>query len=217
MIACRVLLIAGGCFLALAPARPFQDPQSIADRAEAAFEQGRLAESVAEFDRLAALVPSVAPMLWQRGIALYYLGRYDECAAQFAAFYKGDPSDLENATWHFLCVARGQSVTRARASLLDAGPDPRVLRTQIYDMVRGRLSPADLLAVALPSVPIVQFYAHLYVGLYSEAIGDSAAAFEHLTLAAGDQYRSFGGFMNVVARLHAGRLRQAHDETRAAP
>ena len=44
--------------------------------AESEFAAGRIEESIAAFDRLAALVPSAAPTLWQRGIALYIVGRY---------------------------------------------------------------------------------------------------------------------------------------------
>jgi lipoprotein NlpI len=183
-----------------------QSPQTIAERAERAFAEGRVAESVTEFDRLVALVPSVGPTLWQRGIALYYLGRFDACAAQFRSFFETDPGDLENATWHVLCVARAESPDRARAAALEAGPDPRILRGQIYEMVRGRRSPESLVALAETSVPLVRFYAHLYVGLYADATGDAASAREHLTAAAGDDYRDLGGFMNVVARVFAARL-----------
>ena len=207
MTAGTLPLIALLFLAATPPAGPVQDPQAIVERAEIDFERGRLAEAVAGFNRVAALVPSVAPTLWQRGIALYYLGRFEECAAQFAAFHTIDPTDLENASWHFLCVARSQSVERARTTLLKAGPDPRILRTEIYDMLRGRLSPDELIAMATKSVPIVQFYAHLYVGLYAEAQGDRPTAMTHIATAAGDQYRSIGGFMNVVAQVHLARLR----------
>ena len=179
-----------------------QTPADLVDRAEADFAQGRVAESVADYDRLVALIPSLAPELWQRGIALYYLGRYDECAAQFAAFHTLDPRDAENAAWHFFCVARGASLARARAELLHAGPDPRVMRTQVYEMLRGTLTPNDFIDQAEASLPIAQFYAHLYVGLYLEAIGDRDASLSHIRIAAGERYRSFGGFMNVVARVH---------------
>jgi lipoprotein NlpI len=116
-----------------APQQP-TDPQDIADRAEADFIAGRVAESVAGFDRLAAMVPSAAPGFWQRGIGLYYLGRYDDCAAQFAAFYKEDPTDLENAAWHFLCVTRAKSVAEARGAMLQAGPAGG-FRRGIHDVV----------------------------------------------------------------------------------
>ena len=55
------------------------DPQSILDRAIADFQAGRVEESVAGFDAVARLVPDFAPQLWQRGIALYYAGRYEDC------------------------------------------------------------------------------------------------------------------------------------------
>jgi lipoprotein NlpI len=182
-----------------------QTPQDLADRAEAAFAQGQFAASVAAFDELARLVPSAAPTLWQRGIALYFLGRYDECAAQFAAFAQLDPADLENASWRFLCVARAGSVDRARATLPSAGPDGRIMREQIYDLFRGRMTPAEVMAAAA-DLPIAQFYAHLYVGLYLELIGDQAGAKAHLAAAASDAYQPYGGFMNVVAHVHAAAL-----------
>jgi lipoprotein NlpI len=185
---------------------PSQSPETIAELAEAEFVAGRVEESVAAFDRLAALVPSVAPTLWQRGIGLYILGRFRECAAQFADFHRIDPTDLENASWHFLCVARAESVDRARAGLLAAGPDARILRTQIYEMLAGRRTADDLMGLAAKSTALVQFYGHLYVGLYQEASGQRAAALEHLSAAASDQYAPYGGFMNVVARVYLARL-----------
>ena len=60
-----------------------QSPQAILNRAVAEFENGRFAESAAAFDSLAKAVPDQAPHLWQRGIALYYAGRYDDCRRQF--------------------------------------------------------------------------------------------------------------------------------------
>ena len=187
-----------------------QSPQALVDLAESEFAAGRVEESIAAFDRLAALVPSAAPTLWQRGIALYIAGRYSECATQFAAFYAEDPGDLENATWHFLCVARGQSIERARAGLLKAGPDPRVLRQQIYEMLAGQRTPDQLLDLSGKSVALVQFYGHVYVGLYMDASGNLAAAIDHLTTAANERYDEYGGFMNVVAKVYVERLRKLH-------
>jgi lipoprotein NlpI len=201
--------IAAAVAVALATVPPpaaAQAPQDIADRAELDFAEGRVAESVAGYDRLAALVPSAAPSLWQRGIGLYILGRYEDCAKQFLSFYKEAPNDLENAAWHFLCVARVHSIERARATMLDAGPDARILRQQIHEMLGGDRTPASLLELVRVSIPVAQFYAHLYVGLFCDASGDRAGAVEHLTAAASDRYRGQGGFMNVVARVYAARL-----------
>jgi lipoprotein NlpI len=209
MTAAVLQLVVGASLTLSAPVSFSQTPQALVDRAEADFSAGRIAESVAGFDRLIVLVPSTAPILWQRGIGLYFLGRFDECAAQFASYYSVNPTDVENAAWHFLCVARGQSPERARAGLLHAGPDPRIMRAEIYEMLRGRLTTADLVAAAATSVPVAQFYAHLYSGLYFDALGDRRSALAETTLAASDQFRSEGGFMNVVARVHLDMLRRS--------
>src|SRR3989475_6217443 len=152
---------------------PSERPQAIFDRAVADFQSGRIPESVAGFDKLAKLVPNYAPQLWQRGIALYYAGRYRDCRAQFESHRTVNPADVENAAWHFLCVARAESPKSARAALLPVGPDSRVPMGEIYKMFGGGLKPEDVLA-ATPAAPGPQFYAHLYVGLYYEAIGEKA-------------------------------------------
>ena len=186
-----------------------QTPQSLVERAEADFAEGRLAESVASFDKLAALVPDAAPMLWQRGVGLYYLGRFEDCAAQFAAYHRENPADVESAVWHFACNARAHSFAEARTSMVAAGPDARIMRTAIYEMFRGRRTPAEIVDAAAVSVGTARFYAAFYAGLYSEAAGDKASALAYITEAASDTYQSVGGFMNIVARIHLARLRQA--------
>jgi lipoprotein NlpI len=178
-----------------------QQPREILDRAIADFEGGRITESTAAFDQLVKVAPAVAPQLWQRGIALYYAGRYDDCRKQFELHRTVNPADVENAAWHFLCVARAESPAAARAALLPVGPDSRVPMRQIYDMFRGASKPEDVLAAA-GARPEAQFYARLYVGLYFEAVGDARRAFEHLSVAAADRYADAGGYMHTVARVH---------------
>lgn len=188
----------------VAHAQAFADrPQVILDRAVADFRNGRFAESAAGFDSLAKLSPDLAPELWQRGIALYYAGRYDDCRAQFESHRTVNPNDVENAAWHFLCVARAQSPEKARAALLPVGPDVRVPMRQIYEMFRGTLTPEEVLA-ATDAGPESQFYAHLYLGLYFEALGARDRALEHITAAAADRYAATGGYMHMVARVHLG-------------
>src|SRR5262249_31415540 len=117
--------------LGLALAQQIDRAQAALDRAIADFENGRIQQSVKAFDEVARLVPSYAPQLWQRGIALYYAGRYRECRAQFESHRTVNPNDVENAAWHYLCVARAESPERARAALLPVGPDSRVPMSQI--------------------------------------------------------------------------------------
>src|ERR1700752_5176006 len=104
---------------------PNEQPRQVMDRAVADFQSGRIAQSVAVFDRVAKLVPDYAPQLWQRGIALYYAGRFKECRAQFESHRTVNPNDVENAAWHFLCVARSASAAEAKRALLPVWRDDR--------------------------------------------------------------------------------------------
>jgi lipoprotein NlpI len=52
-----------------------------------------------------------------------------------------NPEDVENAAWHFLCMARGESMEKAKRALLPVGPDSRVPMREIYEMFRGRYTP----------------------------------------------------------------------------
>ena len=180
-----------------------QQPRDLLDRAVADFEAGRIAESAAGFDTLVKIQPAIAPQLWQRGITLYYAGRYGDCRAQFELHRTVNPDDVENAAWHFLCVARGESAAKARAALLPVGPDARVPMRQIYEMFRGALTPEAVVRAA-GAQAAAQFYAQLYVGLYYEALRDDRRALEHITAAAAGRYAAAGGYMHTVARVHLG-------------
>jgi lipoprotein NlpI len=197
-----LLLYAGAISSALTDAPlAAQQPQALFERAVADFEGGRIAESAAGFDALVKALPSVAPQLWQRGITLYYAGRYGDCRAQFELHRTVNPDDVENAAWHFLCVARAESPAKARAALLPVGADARVPMREVYQMFRGTLTPEQVLSAA-GTEPDGQFFAHLYLGLYFEALGMKNRALEHITIAAADRFARAGGYMHMVARVH---------------
>ena len=191
----------GGAVLEPAPAGA-QELRSILSRAVSDFDRGRLEASAAGFDRVAELAPGVAPQLWQRGITLYYVGRYRDCREQFESHRTVNPNDVENAAWHFLCVARQESPERALAALLPVGPDPRIPMTEIYEMFRGETTPDDVLAAGERGGERGRFYAHLYVGLYHEALGRAGEALVHITEAADERFEAVGGYMQMVARVH---------------
>jgi lipoprotein NlpI len=175
-------------------------------RGSAQFMRGKFAESVADFDRVIALKPELAHGHWRRGISLYYAGKYEEGMKQFKAYEKKDTNDVENAVWHFLCAVRKDGVKKARAGILKIGKDRRVPLMQVYELFKGTIEPADVLAAANASErtdeqrkPML-FYAHLYLGLYYDVLGEKKKAGEHMALAAG-KYK-IGHYMGEVGRVH---------------
>lgn len=187
-----------------------ENPREVFDRAVSDFERGRVAESATGFDNLISLRPDLAPQLWQRGIALYYAGRYKDCRAQFELHRTVNPNDVENAVWHFLCVARQESPDKAKSALLPVGPDSRVPMRQVYDMFRGVRRPEEILTAGGAEAS-GQFYAQLYVGLYYEALGNKPKALEHITAAAAERFAADGGYMHTVAKVHLGILQRGRD------
>ncbi len=178
-----------------------QSAPALFSTAVADFEHGRFAEAAKGFDEVARLAPGSAPQLWQRGIALYYAGRFSDCRRQFESHRTVNPDDVENAAWHFLCVARSETPQKAQAALLPVGPDSREPMREIYQMFRGMLTPADVLRAA-GERPAGLFYAHLYIALYSEAIGNPGMALTHIQEAAAGKYAAAGGYMHMVAQVH---------------
>jgi lipoprotein NlpI len=119
----------------------------------------------------------------------------------FASHRAVNPDDVENAAWHFLCVARAESPDAARRQILPVGPDPRVPMREVYEMFRGQMSQAQVMRAASRDVGAL-FYARLYIGLYLEATGSIDAGRAQIEIAAESQFARVGGYMHDVARVH---------------
>ena len=117
-----------------------------------------------------------------------------------------NPNDVENAVWHFLCVARTNGIEKARVALIPIKGDARVPMMEVHALFANKLKPEDVLKAAhAGNPPQLQlnrqlFYAHLYLGLYYEVLGDDERARENITQAAG-RYRT-DDYMGDVARVH---------------
>lgn len=185
----------------LADQRISPKAEKIMNHAINEFNEGRVVESVVEFDKLTSLIPEYSPYLWQRGIALYYVGRYDDCATQFESHRTVNPNDVENAAWHFLCVAKLRSPEIAKQRLLPVGPDARMPMSHIYQMFNGSITPADVMSNAGDELRS-RFYAHLYIGIFLESHGKTEAAREHIAVASSSKYERVGGYMYRVSQLH---------------
>ena len=163
---------------------------------------GRFDEAIADFDAFLEAEPHWDAHHWRRGIAYYYAGRYADGAAQFERHRKVNPDDVENAAWHFLCVARLRGVEEARAELLPVGPDQRDPMKRVYALFAGEATPQDVLDdAARSSQRDAPFFAHLYLALYADVTGDREAARLHVREATTTHARTH--YMGDVARVHA--------------
>ncbi|HEV7280859.1 MAG TPA: hypothetical protein VGN57_11705 [Pirellulaceae bacterium] len=187
------------------------------------FKLSQFQESVADFDRYVELMPQAASRQWERGIALYYAGEYAKGAEQFALYQTYHNADVENAAWHYLCVARaeggekGAGVEKARRSLLPIENDRRVPMMEIYRLYQGEATPEDVLKAARAGEPGKEelagrlFYARLYIGLYHEAASQHDLSRKYLLEAADEhaETRTINRYMYDVARVHAAKLHAA--------
>lgn len=168
------------------------------------FFEGRFEESIRDFDKVIELDPRMAPRHWQRGIALYYAGAYQKGVDQFELHQTVNSQDVENAVWHFICKARLDGVEAAREALIPIQHDSRVPMQQVWELFAGLGTVEDVLAAANRNSPYKRqqlCYAHLYLGLYFEALKQPDLAKKHIQLAAKDY--AMDNYMGLVAQVHA--------------
>ncbi len=173
------------------------------------FRLGRIQDSLTDFDKSIELEPASKPECWQRGISLYYLGRYDEGREQFDVHRTVNSSDVENPFWHFMCVAKMEGVVSARTKLLPCGRDNRPPLMEVLEMLKGNLAPEQVIEAANAAhggpegKSLARFYGHLYVGLYYDCLGKLDLAKEHLEKCIAEKV---GGYMRNVAQVHLAQL-----------
>ncbi|MEM6703517.1 MAG: tetratricopeptide repeat protein [Acidobacteriota bacterium] len=185
-------------------ARP-NDWRILLSRGGVRFKRGDVEGSLADFDRVAEIEPRVAPELWQRGLSQYYEEQFAECEELFESHRGVNPADVENAAWHYLCVAAQRGPDAARREILPVGTDRRPSMSEVYQLYRGDITPEQLLSAPWSRLDderyrsLGEFYARLYLGLWHEAHGraeESAAQIER-AIDAGS-----AGYVSDVARVH---------------
>ena len=182
-----------------------KDPDPLLREGIVAFYNAKPAESVAAFDKLIALAPNTAPQLWQRGLSLYYVEKFAEGRKQFEIHQTVNPNDVENAAWHFICVAKTDGVEAARKVLIPIAGDTRVPMKQVHDLFAGKGSEEDVMKAANADAGTETkrnhlCYAHLYLGLYHEALGNTEKAKAHMLKAAVDY--KMDHYMGKCAQVH---------------
>ena len=193
------------------------NPNLLNRRGTEHFFAGRIKRSLQDWDRVVEMVPQQAPHHWQRGIALYYAGRYEDGVAQFESHQTVNGTDVENAVWHFICAvrAKGGSVRKAREQMYPYAGDRRVPLKEVHELFKGTGSEEKVLAAANKDKSDKLrhrnhlCYAHLYLGLYYEAVGEDEKAGKHMQMAAVDY--KMDHYMGKVAQIHH-KLRSAGQE-----
>jgi lipoprotein NlpI len=163
------------------------------------FRTGRIQESLADFDTAVEKAPELLPYLWQRGISQYYAKEYKKGAEQFVVHRTVNPNDVENAFWHFLCVAKTEGIEKASREVLLAGQDGREPLMQVQQLIQGKLPEEAVAEVTEKGPRSTKFYGYLYLGLYADAAGDSAKSMQYLEKCLKVDYP---GYMYDVAKVH---------------
>ncbi|KAK4724149.1 hypothetical protein R3W88_026928 [Solanum pinnatisectum] len=167
------------------------------------FRQGDVLGSLVEFDKAIQLDPRQKAYLWQRGLSLYYLDRYEEGAHQFRIDVAQNPNDTEESIWCFLCEAQLYGIHEARKRYLEVGRDPRPVMREAYNMFKDGGDPEKLVAAFLGGQPNEYFYASLYAGLYYESQNVPDEAKVHLIAACQSPYGSRSDdYMAALAKVH---------------
>lgn len=184
---------------------PDQADRLFQKRGELHFKLGMAKESADDFTQLILRNPREGPNHWQRGISFYYADQFTFGRRQFESHQTVNPRDVENAVWHFLCVAREENIQSARTNLIPITGDSRVPMEQIHRLFDGKATEKDVIAAAAGELPgprreSAEFYAALYLGLYHEVMKQPKESLVWMEKAV--KLAEIGGYMGDVARVH---------------
>lgn len=209
-LCCGFLMLA--MFLLLPPAADAQEQaeedkssQQFYREGEKFFFDGKFVAAIAAWDKEIAVKPTRAPHHWQRGLALYYAGRFEDGAKQFERHQVVNGTDVENAAWHFLCLSRHKNPETAAKALYPFAGDRRKPMREIHALFAGTGDEVDIIK-ACGNNRNALCYGHLYLGFHHEAYGRGKEARAHFKRAAVDY--SMDHYMGKVAKIHYG-LRKA--------
>ncbi|CAO2162409.1 unnamed protein product [Urochloa humidicola] len=167
------------------------------------FREGDVAGSLAEFDKAIEMDPRQKQYLWQGGLSLYYLDRFEEGAEQFRIDVAANPNDTEESIWCFLCEAQLYGIEEARKRFLKVGLDSRPVMREAYAMFKDGGDPEKLVSNFSSSSLGEVFYSSLYAGLYYESQKDEDKAKSHIVAACKSPYGSRSGdYMASLAFVH---------------
>ena len=209
--ALAVLLTVSFAHVALTAENEKLSARELVERGSKEFFAGKIDDSIKSFERAVALEPKIKAQLWQLGIAYYYADRFADGQDLFELHQTVNLHDVENAVWHFLCVARIDGVEAARKRLIPISGDKRVPMKEVHALFAGTGSEEQVLKATSAVEGDANrrnalCYAHLYLALYEEALKNSPKSLEQIRKAAEDFRQNH--YMGEVARVHL-KLRSA--------
>uniref|UniRef100_A0A6N2KBM6 Uncharacterized protein n=1 Tax=Salix viminalis TaxID=40686 RepID=A0A6N2KBM6_SALVM len=167
------------------------------------FRQGDVLGSLVEFDKAIELDTRQKAYLWQRGLSLYYVDRFEEGAEQFRIDVAQNPNDTEESIWCFLCEAQLYGVDEARKRFLEVGRDPRPVMREALSMFKDGGDPEKFATAFSNGQENEYFYASLYAGLYHEAQKEPEAAKVQIIAACRSPYgQRSDDYMASLAKVH---------------
>jgi hypothetical protein len=152
--------------------------------------------------------PRRKPYLWQRGLSLYYAGRYQDGANQFKTDVAVNPNDTEEQIWHLLCLSKIDdigSLDKARIQKLQVGNDRRPIMKLVQKLFLGddnnnnnnnTETERTLIEVATTTKSDNggnSFYASLYLSLYYESLNDEKLSQQYMINAIETEYARSSG------------------------
>jgi tetratricopeptide (TPR) repeat protein len=137
----EVPLKSSSLFLSLS----YDDARQLMREGEDAFRRGDVKGSTKAFDEVYRTFSALRPYLWQRGISLYYAGRFQEASEQFQLDVRVNPNDVEEIVWDtasLLQLAPGRFPAKDMLSILSPSKDRRRIMVRLIDHSRAHAQPA---------------------------------------------------------------------------
>ncbi len=195
-------------------------------RGDALFFLRRYQQSVAEYQAMTELDPSLDASHWRLGIALFFADEPAKAAAQFEKYHSFDNVDRENGIWRYLSQCKATDAQIAKKELLRYDKDDREPFPAVYKLFDGSLSPEAALRTIPGDLPAIEldkrlFYTELYIGVHAAAQGKHAEAKKFLSLAVSRKWPRDSGFgpnyMWHVARVQLEDLLRVKNDAATSP
>lgn len=174
-------------------------------------QEGQFESAYEAFDAVLELSPEYDYAFLNRGIALYYGGRYELAVADMQSFYSLDPKDGYRSLWLYLTQS-AQDTEQAKANLAMSQPDlaPNAWSSVLVDYYLGKNSREEVFAAAKVGLSHPNEYAerlceaYFYIAKIAQEQGQYSDAANYFRLALATNIYDF--VEHRYARIELARL-----------